>query len=138
MVLNLSTGMQKIRLLIIFLLIAVSCKNDEETQAPFITGLTPTQDVPGATVVLTGGNFSAAAGGNIVLFNGIQAEVTSATATQITTIVPVGPEQHALAGVEVRGGDEQLAWHGAERVGDAAAQEEIRPEVADIENGIGG
>lgn len=78
----------KFRLQFIFLLIAVSCKNDEETPAPFITGVTPLQGIAGSVVVLAGGNFSPTAGDNVVMFNHTQAQVTSASTAQITTVVP--------------------------------------------------
>lgn len=58
---------------------------------PTITTIAPVHALPGASVTITGTNFIA---GNVALnavkFNGTQATVTAATATQLTVTIPVG------------------------------------------------
>jgi gliding motility-associated-like protein len=58
--------------------------------APTITYFTPTSGVVGATVNITGTNFSTTPGSNTVRFNGTTSTVTASTATSITTTVPAG------------------------------------------------
>ena len=57
---------------------------------PTITNFTPTQNKIGSSITITGTNFSPIAANNMVKFNGVTATVTSATATEIQTIVPSG------------------------------------------------
>lgn len=57
---------------------------------PSITGFTPTSGLVGATVTITGTNFSTTPSNNTVQFNGTLAVVTASTATNITTTVPTG------------------------------------------------
>ncbi len=57
---------------------------------PTITSLNPTSGEVGATVAITGTNFSATPADNTVSFHGTAATVTASTATSITTTVPVG------------------------------------------------
>ncbi|HYG19563.1 MAG TPA: IPT/TIG domain-containing protein [Ohtaekwangia sp.] len=81
-------------LMIACVAIAVSCKDDDgdedtiDPPAPMITSFTPTSDVTGYSVVITGQNFSATPGENAVKFNGATAVVTAATASQLTVTVP--------------------------------------------------
>jgi N-acetylneuraminic acid mutarotase len=58
--------------------------------APTITGFSPEAAAEGTVVIITGTNFSTTGAANVVKFNGIDAAVTNATATQITTTVPAG------------------------------------------------
>lgn len=53
-----------------------------------IMAFTPESGVAGTTVTISGSNFSATTSENIVKFNGVEAEVTAATATTLTVIVP--------------------------------------------------
>lgn len=62
--------------------------DDEEIKAPIIASFTPTSALPGASVTISGNNFSATASNNHVSFNGLEAAVTSATATQLVVTVP--------------------------------------------------
>ena len=57
---------------------------------PTITSIDPTTGKVGATVIITGTNFSTTPGRNIVSFNGTEATVTASTETEITTTVPAG------------------------------------------------
>ena len=59
-------------------------------QVPTITSFSPTQAEVGATVTITGTNFNTTAANNVVYFGGAKATVTSATATQLTVLVPNG------------------------------------------------
>jgi gliding motility-associated-like protein len=63
---------------------------------PSITSFTPTTDVAGAAVTITGTNFDTTPANNIVSFNGTAAVVTASTATSITTTVPVGATTGAI------------------------------------------
>jgi CHRD domain/IPT/TIG domain len=83
------------RKLLLFALVAsigsvlFSCKKDDVIPAPpTITSFTPDNGVKGATVTITGTNFSATPANNIVMFNGIPSVATASTATSITTTVP--------------------------------------------------
>jgi hypothetical protein len=69
-----------------------SCSDDDNTdnaKAPVINNFTPASALPGATVIITGENFSATASDNHVAFGGASATVTSATTTQLNATVPV-------------------------------------------------
>jgi len=76
------------------LVVISSCKkggNDTPTpKVPTITSYNPTSAEVGATVTITGTNFSTTTTDNIVQFNGIDAIVTNATATDLTVTVPSG------------------------------------------------
>lgn len=76
--------------------ISLKAKNSETITGPTftylppitITGISPTSDMVGATVTITGTNFSAVRAENIVSFNGIICTVSAATPTKLTVIVP--------------------------------------------------
>jgi gliding motility-associated-like protein len=57
---------------------------------PVITSFTPASGPVGTTVTISGSNFSTNISNNIVRFGTVQAAVISATATQLTVIVPAG------------------------------------------------
>lgn len=57
---------------------------------PTITSFTPASGPVGATVTITGTNFSTTPASNIVQFNGVTAVVSASTATSITVVVPAG------------------------------------------------
>ncbi|MFL5746905.1 MAG: beta strand repeat-containing protein [Niastella sp.] len=57
---------------------------------PAITNFTPTAAAVGATVTITGTNFSATASDNTVFFGAVKATVSSASPTQLSVIVPAG------------------------------------------------
>ena len=56
---------------------------------PTISSFTPTSALKGTSVTINGTNFNTAASQNAVYFNGVQASVTSASATQLVVKVPV-------------------------------------------------
>lgn len=56
---------------------------------PTVTGFTPTSAASGSTVTISGTGFDASSPkNNNVFFNGIRAEVTAATSTSLTVLVP--------------------------------------------------
>lgn len=57
---------------------------------PTISSFSPSSAEVGATVTITGTNFSTTANNNVVYFGSARATVTSATATQLTVLVPNG------------------------------------------------
>ncbi len=59
-------------------------------QPPLISSVTPLKGDVGATVTLTGANFSPVLQNNIVSFGGLKARVLTATSTIITVQVPFG------------------------------------------------
>lgn len=69
---------------------SVSCGDEPATVAPVISDFTPDTGLPGATVTITGENFSTTAAQNAVTFNGTPAAVVSATATTLVVLVPDG------------------------------------------------
>jgi gliding motility-associated-like protein len=64
---------------------------------PTIISFTPPSGLVGATVSITGTNFSSIAANNIVTFNGTAAIVTASTSTTITITVPVGATTGPIA-----------------------------------------
>ena len=57
---------------------------------PTLSGMTPGSGVNGSSVTLNGTNFHPTAGNNTVRFGSMLADVTHATASQLTVTVPVG------------------------------------------------
>jgi endoglucanase len=58
------------------------------TAAPTITSISPTSAAPGASITITGSNFSATANANTVAFGSSTGTVTGATSTSLTVTVP--------------------------------------------------
>ncbi len=56
--------------------------------APTITSINPTSALPGASITITGTNFSTTANANTVTFGSAAGTVTAATATSLTVTVP--------------------------------------------------
>jgi gliding motility-associated-like protein len=69
---------------------------------PTITSFAPASGPVGATVTITGTNFSTTPANNIVYFGATRATVTAATSTQLTVTVPVGSTYEAIT-VQVSG-----------------------------------
>ena len=89
---------------IIFIIgLALSCSDDEgEPPAPEVTAITPTSALPNTLVAITGNSFSTIFSENKVSFNGKEAMVTVASATQLNVMVPIGAET-GLVAVTVNG-----------------------------------
>jgi len=56
--------------------------------APTIASFTPSSGLPGTTVTINGTNFGATPAQNVVYFNGTQATIVNASATQLTVTSP--------------------------------------------------
>ncbi len=65
-------------------------RNNPIIPPPTITSFTPNKAAVGATVNITGTNFSTTPANNIVFFGATQATVSAATATSLTVTVPTG------------------------------------------------
>lgn len=65
-----------------------SVTQDVTVTVPEITEVSPLSGVPGSTVLISGANFSATASENNVQFNGVRAELNSASETELSAIVP--------------------------------------------------
>ena len=76
--------------LLVVILINGCSKDEPGSPPPTVVSYNPPSAEAGATVLITGTNFSTTAGDNTVSFNGTAATVTASTATTITTTVPVG------------------------------------------------
>lgn len=72
------------------LLFFSACKKDSDTtyQPPVTEPLTITTAKLGDTIVIKGQNFSATVSENVVTFNGVEATIIRATATEIVVVVP--------------------------------------------------
>ncbi len=55
-----------------------------------ITAIDPTSGPVGTTVIITGTNFGAELSDQMVMFNGVEAEITALTNEEITVLVPTG------------------------------------------------
>ena len=62
----------------------------EGVAQPFVSALTPASGIPGDEVVIRGSAFSPVSTQNRVTFGGVSAQVRSASATQLTVVVPSG------------------------------------------------
>jgi len=71
-----------------FVLAAIFTSCNPVEGVPSITGFSPTEAAHGATITITGKNFSAVPNENSVTFNGVVATVVSATPTEIKVTVP--------------------------------------------------
>jgi hypothetical protein len=69
---------------------------------PSIASFTPTSGSIGTTVTISGTNFSTTPANNIVYFGATRANVTAATSTQLTVIVPTGATYQPIT-VQVAG-----------------------------------
>ncbi|MBC7923084.1 MAG: IPT/TIG domain-containing protein [Ferruginibacter sp.] len=74
---------------------------------PTVAGISPESGSPGSVVTITGTNFSPTVSDNAVTVNGLAVSVTSATATQLTVLIPFeatsGPIQVSVRGQSVTG-----------------------------------
>ncbi len=65
-------------------------RNTVSPPIPTILSFAPSSGAIGTPVTITGSNFSPSPANNIVYFGAIKATVTSASATQLTVVVPIG------------------------------------------------
>ena len=65
----------------------LSC-DDEEPKMPVIESFSPASGLPGTSVTIAGANFSSTPERNEVMFNGVNATVTTATSSQLIVTVP--------------------------------------------------
>jgi|AntRauTorckE6833_2_1112554.scaffolds.fasta_scaffold00149_11 Tol biopolymer transport system component/chitodextrinase len=65
-----------------------SVSQDVTVSVPEITNVSPLSGTPGSTVIISGANFSSVASDNNVQFNGVRAELNSASETELSAIVP--------------------------------------------------
>jgi hypothetical protein len=63
-------------------------QNDFTVLTTSVGGFAPASGVVGTTVVISGGNFDPAVANNVVKFNGVEASVSAASATQVSAVVP--------------------------------------------------
>lgn len=75
---------------IVTMLFIGSCKEDEPAPPSSIGSFSPSSGIVGTTVTITGKNFSATAGEDMVKFNGTAATILSASASSISATVPLG------------------------------------------------
>ncbi len=69
----------------------IACESDDDAPVivvPTLTDFSPTAGMVGSQVIISGTNFSPQGSDNIVKFNGNIAQVTAASATALTVIVP--------------------------------------------------
>ena len=76
--------------LFFFTILSVLSVLQSMAQAPVITSFSPSSGPVGTSVTITGSNFSATAGDNIVYFGAVKTAVTSATSTSLTVTIPPG------------------------------------------------
>ena len=79
----------------------VAAKNKQQQPAPTLSALSYAMAPPGATLTISGQNFSTKPDGNKVFFNNVQAEVTSASADSISVVVPQWPFGPSQLGISV-------------------------------------
>jgi gliding motility-associated-like protein len=85
---NQNPGMKQRYFIILLLLLTGITKI--YAQAPTVTSFSPARGPVGTLVTIDGSGFSAIADSNVVNFGATHATVTTATATQLSVIVPVG------------------------------------------------
>jgi N-acetylneuraminic acid mutarotase len=68
----------------------MNCDEEETVKSPSITSFSPESGLEGATVTITGTNFSATPAENLVTLNGVSAEVTTSTLSELVVKIPAG------------------------------------------------
>jgi len=79
-----------IKFYLITLFFCLALIGNSLAQAPVISSFSPTSGPVGTTITITGSNFDAATGNDVVYFGGVKATVSSATATSLKVVVPAG------------------------------------------------
>src|SRR5882672_933546 len=95
---------------LIFFILSCS-KSTDVSPASTISDISPRSGQPGTTVTITGTGFGTTLAENTVSFNGVMAQVTSATSTLLTVTVPSG----------ATGGNISVAVNGKTTIGPAFA-----------------
>ncbi|MFL5772425.1 MAG: IPT/TIG domain-containing protein, partial [Flavisolibacter sp.] len=70
---------------------------DVSAQKPVVSSFLPTRGPIGSVVVISGNNFSPVASNNIVFFGDVKANVTAASATSLSVVVPAGAAYKPLS-----------------------------------------
>jgi hypothetical protein len=94
---------------------------------PELTTIAPVAMEPGQSVKLSGRHFAKDAGGNTVTFGAKRAQVTAASGTELTVVVPAGVQAKVPVAVETKGGRSQAV---IVTVASAARATAVEPEVA--------
>ncbi len=76
-------------------------RNIPMSPPPTITGVSPNVGNPGTTVTITGANFNTTAANNVVYFGATKATVSSASATSLTVVSPIGATNERLSVINV-------------------------------------
>src|SRR5450432_287850 len=78
---------RKYKIVVVFLFLAI---RPVLAQVPTVASFAPQHGPLGTRVTITGNNFGATAAQNTVYFGPVRAVITSASATSITALVPLG------------------------------------------------
>lgn len=84
-------------------LFLISCNKDNEPEPVVLTTISPTTGPHSTVVTITGSGFNSNAASNLVKFNGKEAVVQSATATQLVVVVPKSAGTGAVSVQDVAG-----------------------------------
>src|SRR5688572_27118621 len=74
----------------VFVWVLISCDDDEAPPIAEVTAINPASALPNTLVSITGKFFSPDFSANKVTFNGVEALVSNASATQLNVVVPAG------------------------------------------------
>lgn len=75
----------------------ISCGGGNSTPDPEITSIQPTSGPPGTLVTINGSGFSTETSNNVVYFNGLEADITSASDSELMATVPDGATSGAIS-----------------------------------------
>ncbi|MFN8342782.1 MAG: FG-GAP-like repeat-containing protein [Cyclobacteriaceae bacterium] len=81
---------------------------------PVVTSFSPASALPGSSVTISGSGFDPAAAQNAVYFGGLRAQVTAASATQISALVPGGASSARIVVINLTSGQQgssPVAFH---------------------------
>jgi hypothetical protein len=85
----------------LFSLILSSCSKEQNKPLPEVEDVAPMFVPVGATVVVSGNNFSTTTPNNQVTFNGVPGTISSASQTQLIVTVPIGAFSEELRAAEI-------------------------------------
>jgi len=75
---------------LLFLLLCAVGVNNSFAQAPVVSSFSPAKGIIGTQVTITGSNFNALAGNNIVFFGATRAKILSTSVNSLVVEVPIG------------------------------------------------